>query len=108
MSSPNLDRALRIKTNSYRGGTIENIYFQKVTVGQVAEAVIEIDFYYEEGEGGPYKPIVNNVFVSDVTSKKSKYGIYLRGYKDDPIRGLKVTGCHFENAAKGDYRENVE
>jgi len=108
MSSPNLDRALRIKTNSYRGGVIENIYFQNVTVGQVAEAVIDIDFFYEEGEGGPFKPVVDNVVVSGVTSKKSKYGLYLRGYKDDPIRGLKVTDCHFENAAKGDFRENVE
>ncbi len=27
MSSPNLERALRIKTNSYRGGVIENIGF---------------------------------------------------------------------------------
>jgi polygalacturonase len=108
MSSPNLNRALRIKTNSYRGGAIENIYFRNVTVGEVAQAVIDIDFFYEEGEGGPFKPVVNNVVISDVTSKKSKYGLYLHGYKDDPIRGLTVTNCHFENAAKGDFRENVE
>ncbi len=56
MSSPHLQRALRIKTNSYRGGVIENIHFSNVTVGQVAESVIEVDFYYEEGEGGPFKP----------------------------------------------------
>ncbi|HKD04429.1 MAG TPA: glycoside hydrolase family 28 protein [Bryobacteraceae bacterium] len=107
MSSPHLQRALRIKTNSYRGGTIENITFRDVQVGEVAEAVIEIDFFYEEGEGGPFKPIVRNVLVSDVTSKKSKYGLYLHGYKDDPIRGLTVTNCHFENAANGDFKENV-
>jgi len=107
MSSPNLQRALRIKTNSYRGGAIENIYFQNVTVGQVAESVIEIDLFYEEGEGGPFKPVVNNVVISDVTSKKSKYGLYLHGYKDDPIRGLTVTNCHFENTVKGDFKENV-
>jgi len=108
MSSPNLQRALRIKTNSYRGGTIENITFRDVTVGEVAEAVIEIDFFYEEGEGGPFKPVVRNINVANVTSKKSKYGLYLHGYKDDPIRGLTVTNCHFENAAKGDYKVNVE
>ena len=79
-----------------------------MTVGEVAQAVIDIDFFYEEGEGGPFKPIVNNVVISDVTSQKSKYGLYLRGYKDDPIRGLTVTNCHFENAAKGDFRENVQ
>jgi len=108
MSSPNLERALRIKTNSYRGGAIENIYFQDVTVGQVAESVTEIDFYYEEGEGGPFKPIVSNVVVSNVTCQKSKYGIYLRGYKNAPIRGLNMTDCTFNNAAKDNFLENVE
>lgn len=108
MSSPSLQRALRIKTNSHRGGAIENIYFRKVTVGQVAEAVIEVDFFYEEGEGGPFRPVVNNVVVSDVTCKKSKYGLYLRGYKNAPIRGLTVSDCNFENAGKDNLLENVE
>lgn len=108
MSSPNLERGLRIKTNSYRGGAIENIYFQNVTVGQVAQSVIEIDFYYEEGEGGPFKPVVSNVVVTNVTCQKSKYGIYLRGYKDAPIRGLTMTDCTFNNAAQNNFLQNVE
>jgi polygalacturonase len=108
MSSPNLERALRIKTNSYRGGAIENIYFQHVTVGQVAESVIEIDFFYEEGQGGPFKPIVGNVVVSNVTCQKSKHGIYLRGYKDAPIRGLTMSDCTFNNAAQANFLENVD
>jgi len=33
MSSPSLQRALRIKTNSHRGGIVENIYFRKIPVG---------------------------------------------------------------------------
>jgi polygalacturonase len=108
MSSPDLERALRIKTNSYRGGAIENIYFRNVNVGQVAESVIEVDFFYEEGEGGPFKPMVNNVVVANVTCGKSKYGVYLRGYKDAPIRGLTMTNCTFDNAAKANFLENVE
>ena len=74
----------------------------------MAEAVIEVDFYYEEGEGGPFQPVVNNVVVSDVTCKKSKYGLYLRGYKNAPIRGLTVTDCDFENASKDNLLQNVE
>lgn len=35
MSSPNLDRALRLKSNKYRGGTIENIYLRDIKVGEV-------------------------------------------------------------------------
>ncbi len=108
MSSPNLQRALRIKTNSHRGGAIENISFRKVTVGQVAEAVIEVDFYYEEGEGGPFQPVVNNVVVADVTCRKSKYGVFFRGYKTAPIRGVTMSDCTFTNAAKDNLFQNVE
>jgi polygalacturonase len=108
MSSPHLQRALRIKTNSYRGGIINNVQFMKVTVGQVAEAVIEVDFYYEEGEGGPFKPVVSDIFVKDVTCQKSKYGVYLRGYANAPISGVTLSHCNFNNAAKGDFVKDVK
>jgi polygalacturonase len=108
MSSPHLQRALRIKTNSYRGGIIDNVQFMNITVGQVAEAVIEVDFYYEEGEGGPFKPVVNNILVKDVTCQKSTYGVYLRGYANAPISGVTLSHCTFNNAAKGDFVKDVE
>jgi polygalacturonase len=108
MSSPNLQRALRIKTNAQRGGTIENIRFENVKVGQVAEAVIEVDFYYEEGPNGPFKPIVKDVYVANVTCNKSKYGIYLRGFPNAPITGVHIANCTFDNAAKGNFFENVK
>jgi polygalacturonase len=107
MNSPHLQRALRIKTNSYRGGKIENINFRNTTVGEVAEAVIEVDYFYEEGQGGPFMPVVENIFVSNVTSKKSKHGLFLHGYPNDPIRGLTVVNCKFDGAAQGNYLENV-
>jgi polygalacturonase len=108
MSSPHLQRGLRIKTNSYRGGNIENITFSHVTIGVVAEAAIEVDFFYEEGEGGPFQPAVKNIFVSDVTCQKSKYAIYLRGYANDPISGVTISHCTFDDAAKGAFFEHVE
>jgi polygalacturonase len=108
MSSPHLQRALRIKTNSYRGGEITNVQFVEVTVGQVAQAVIDVDFYYEEGEGGPFKPMVKNILVSNVTCQKSRYGIYLRGYGTDPISGVTLSHCTFNHAADGNFVKNVQ
>jgi len=108
MDSPHLDRALRIKTNSYRGGEIENIYFANTTVGQVAQAVVDIDFFYEEGEGGPFKPVVRNVTVENVTSQKSKYALYMRGYASAPISGVRIANCKFDNVAQADVMEHVD
>ncbi len=79
-----------------------------VTIGQVAEAAIEVDFYYEEGEGGPFRPTVKDIFVANVTSEKSKYAIYLRGYTTDPIVGVSLTNCSFQNVAEGNFLQNVK
>ena len=108
MSSPNLERALRIKTNSYRGGVIENIAFRGVTVGEVAEAVIEVDYFYQEGEGGPFKPVVRGIDVANVSCRKSKHAIFMRGYKNVPIGGVTIADCRFEHSAAGVHFENVE
>jgi polygalacturonase len=108
MSSPNLERALRIKTNSYRGGTIENIGFHNITVGEVAEAVIEVDYFYQEGEGGPLLPVVRGIDVAHVTCRKSKYAIFMRGYKNSPVGGVTISNCNFQNSAQGTHFETVD
>ena len=56
MDSPHLDRALRLKNNAMRGGVLEHIYMRDVTVGQVADAVLSVDFIYEEGATGTFTP----------------------------------------------------
>jgi polygalacturonase len=107
MNSPRLDRALRIKTNSVRGGVIEHIYMRDVEVGQVADAVVTIDFTYEEGDKGTHPPVVRDVEVRNVKSQKSNYGLLLRGYRNAPITDVRLRNCAFENVAKEDVLENV-
>jgi polygalacturonase len=108
MDSPQLDRALRIKTNSVRGGLIEGVYMRDVTVGQVAEAVVTINFFYEEGEGGTHLPAVRDVVVRNVTSRKSEHALLLRGFKNAPISGVRIEDCTFDGVAKEDVLENVK
>jgi polygalacturonase len=108
MDSPQLDRALRIKSNSVRGGTIEHVYMRDVTVGQVAEAIVTVNFFYEEGDAGKFPPIVRDVEVRNLTSRKSQYGLLLRGYGHDPVSDVRVIDCTFENVEKPDVLESVK
>ncbi|MBI4875916.1 MAG: glycoside hydrolase family 28 protein [Acidobacteria bacterium] len=108
MDSPNLDRVLRLKTNSVRGGVIENVHLRNIAVGQVADAVVQVDFHYEEGNSGTFKPVVPNIGLRNVTSKKSKYALYLRGYEDAPIRDVRLEDCTFEGVQKPDVLEHVQ
>lgn len=108
MSSPNLDRALRIKTNSLRGGLIENIYMRNCEVGEVKQAVLLINYFYEQGDVGKFDPIVRNIYLENITSQKSKYGVYLRGFERDPITDIYVKNCNFNGVKEGNLLENVE
>jgi polygalacturonase len=107
MDSPNLDRALRLKNNAMRGGVIENVYMRDVQVGQVADAVLQIDFHYEEGANGPFTPVARNINMSNITSQKSKYGVYLRGLPNAPIYDVRVVDASFNNVASGNVIEHV-
>jgi polygalacturonase len=108
MNSPHLQRALRIKTNSYRGGVITGVSLSQVEIDEVEDAVIAIDFYYEEAEGGMFKPVAKDILVQNVTCGRSKYALYLHGYADDPIKEVNVAHCRFQNTAQGNFLENVE
>ncbi len=100
MDSPNLERALRIKTNSVRGGTVENVYLRNIIIGQVAEAVVKINFHYGEGDTGDYPPTVRNINLENTISKKSKYALSISGYDRSPITGIRLKNCIFDNVDK--------
>ena len=111
MDSPNLLRAIRIKTNKHRGGTVQNIYVRNVTIGEVSEAVLRINLKYDssnEGQEGNFLPIVKNVFINDVTSEKSKYGIFVEGLEKSKIKNITLQNCSFSNVFNGNIIKNID
>ena len=50
MSSVNLSSILRFKTNSVRGGIIQNIFMRDCTIGKIAGDILDVDMYYQEGD----------------------------------------------------------
>ena len=108
MDSPNLERAIRIKTNKVRGGTIENCYFRNIKVGEVREAVVRINMRYSifSDTTQIYVPTVRNIYVENVTSEKSRYGLLLEGYDGEhPIRDVYLSDCRFDGVADGNKIE---
>lgn len=110
MDSPNLERAIRVKTNKVRGGTIENLFFRNITVGEVSEAVVRVNMRYPifSDTTETFVPVVRNIHVENVTSRKSRYGLLLEGYgPDDPVRGVTLEHCRFDGVAEGNRLEHV-
>ncbi len=80
---------------------------RRVTVGEVSEAIVAADFLYEEGDAGAFTPVLRDIDVRPVTSRKSRYAFLLRGYERSPIAGLRVSDCTFDGVAQPDVLEHV-
>lgn len=107
MSSPELERAIRIKTNSVRGGLIENIYVNNVQVGEVKDAIV-INFYYEEGDAGQFDPTVRNININNLQVENATHALFIKGFERAPIVGLHLTDCHFKKVKKPHVVEHVK
>jgi len=101
MDSPDLWNAVRIKDNAMRGGLLENFHFRRLVVGQVSHAVLTVDFNYEEGADGPYRPVLRGVHLDHVVSAKSTYGVDIQGLPDGVVDDIALADCDFRAVAKG-------
>jgi len=108
LDSQNLDHALRVKNNAMRGGLLEHLHFRNLEVGQVAHAVITIDFNYEEGAKGSFIPVVRDYTVDGLRSAKSKHALDVQGLPSAPIIDLRLTNCTFDNVSEGNIVKNVK
>ncbi len=95
MSSPELDRALRIKTSSMRGGTTENIYMRNVEVGQVKEQVFIATMRYEDS--GPYMPVIRNIEMKNIkVLNGGKTGVLLEGYPESQVENIRLINVEID------------
>jgi polygalacturonase len=91
MDSAELDRAIRIKTNTRRGGTIENIYVRNINIGRVKESVLGIDMFYSihGNQTGNYIPVVQNILLENIkVINGGKYGILAKGLPNSPVKKI--------------------
>jgi unsaturated rhamnogalacturonyl hydrolase len=107
MDSPNLDRALRLKSNARRGGLLENIYMRNVQVGRVSEALLTIDFLYEEGPRGDFPPTARNIVIENVVAQQSPRLFYITGFEGATIDGIKVANSQIINVTATEVIEHA-
>ena len=107
MDSPNLDRALRFKSNARRGGTVENVLMRNVEVGRVAEAILTIDFMYETGPNGPYKPVVRNVELQNVRSASSPRVMWIASWPGAVVEDVRFIDCTFRGVETAEMLQNA-
>lgn len=111
MDSPNLDRAIRIKTNTLRGGFVENVFVKDIQVGQVKEAFLKINTYYAiyDNQEGDHIPSIRNIHIENVTVEDGgKYGILIQGREENPVENITFKNVTIKKAEMPMRIENSE
>lgn len=111
MDSPNLDRAIRIKTNSKRGGVIENIFVRNLEVGTVKECVLLVTMFYNVygSQTGNFIPTVRNINLENVKVKNGgKYGVWAEGYAESPVENITLKNVKIEKVDSVYLLKNVK
>lgn len=111
MDSPELDRAIRIKSNSRRGGLVENVFVRNIKVGEVKESVLGIDLFYgvHGNQTGTFMPQVQNIFIENSTVKNGGlYGVLAKGHKGYPIKNIRFKDVTIDKVETEYAIENVE
>lgn len=92
MSSPELDRVIRLKTNTLRGGFVDGLYVRNITVGKVKESVLRIEMNYSVYKGdnkGEFIPTIKNIHLENITVEDGgKYAIWAEGLENSFIENV--------------------
>jgi polygalacturonase len=94
------DVGLRFKTQRGRGGVVENIYMQNITMTNILTDAISFNMYYEQSGSAPRagKPIpvtegtpqFRNLYIENITCRGAQRAVQLQGLPEMPIRGIHL------------------
>ncbi|SFI52169.1 glycoside hydrolase family 28 protein [Halpernia frigidisoli] len=111
MDSPELERAIRLKTNTRRGGVVDGVYVRNITVGKVKEAVLHITMNYAiyGDQKGNFLPEIRNIVLENVTVKDGgKYAIFADGLENSKISNITFRNVKIEKVKENFNVKNVE
>lgn len=111
MDSPELDRAIRLKTNTRRGGIIDGFFVKNLTVGEVKEAVLHINMNYAiyGDQKGNNIPTIKNIYMENVKVKNGgKYAIFADGLDNSKIENIVFKNVTIDKVKENFKLKNVE
>jgi polygalacturonase len=108
--SPDLEMAIRLKTNPARGGYIKNVYVRDCVV-KLAKVGIDMTLRYASSGAteGNRVPIIRDIDIRDTTFENlTKQPIFIEGWSPlAQITDITIENCHFLHAAENSYVTNA-
>lgn len=103
----NLERVLRVKSNTLRGGIVENIFFINNMAINVSQETVIIDLLYDNEEGD-YPPLIQDIYVKGLKCINAQYGILVKKPEKAKVKNLVIESSHFESVKIPIVLEDVE
>ena len=108
--SPDLDMALRFKTNPARGGFIEDVFIRDCSV-KTAKYGVHMTLRYASSGAmeGETIPRVRNIDIRNSTfANLLKEAVFIQGFSPDAlITDVTIAGCTFEKAKQSHTLTNA-
>jgi polygalacturonase len=112
MNSPELDRAVRLKTNTLRGGFVDGLFVRNIKVGQVKECVLRIEMNYSVYKGqdkGDFIPKIKNIYLDNFEVRDSgKYVIWAEGLDNSFIENVNIKNFNVKTVKDNFKLKNID
>ena len=100
----NVKNALLFKSNLDRGGYIEDVFVDSISIGDVAGAVLRFETNYFGYRGGNFPARYSDFRISNVFARSSSaYAIYFDGNAAEPVSDITVSNFSVGNAPHPHY-----
>jgi polygalacturonase len=108
--SPNLDSAMRFKTNPARGGSIEDVHIRNCSV-KTARVGIHMTMRYASSgaRDGDSIPVVHNIDIRNSTfDRLTKQAVFIEGWSPSAqITDVTIANCSFPPAPDASFITNA-
>ena len=113
------DIGIRVKSNAGRGGKVQNIYCNNITMKNIEKEAISFDTYYEDVVAGRDKvvttakdkiPEFTNFYFSNIICEGAATAIYMNGLPEMPVHHIYFDNVNI-TAKKGfvaNYAQDID
>lgn len=89
-------RGIYIKSNTLRGGFVQNIHFENIAFYGTKTNVIQISMQYGK-ETGENIPLFSNISFENILADSGEYALWVQGATPESIDNIQFSNCKFNN-----------
>lgn len=115
------DVGVRVKSNSGRGGDVQNIFIDNIFMKNIVHEAISFDTYYadapvgssQESRDAQYSgdkvPFFHNFHISNINCTGAETAFFFRGLKDKPVQDIFFKNISVKSTKEidGEYASNL-